>query len=343
MMQKIDFQQSNSMDNSFVKVCSPIGSSNITPIISPIQNGENIYFTYKSSHKYKNYSHIGNGSYCDVYIIIERDTNVKFCKKQVRKNLKFLNKISGYFLREINIMSKCDYFGIVKFKESFIAENIIIMEYIKGITLQKKISNHIEEKKPIPEDEILFIFYQLCLCMHYLENKNIMHRDIKPDNIMIANNNIVKMIDFGSAIEEILSDEFCGTPYHISPEIYKGEIYDKSIDVWSLGITLFKMIELDYPFLGKNYDEFKYNIIHKKHTFTKQDFYSNDLLSMIDSMLDKNPKTRCTIKQILQKNIMKNASIQFVEKIKICDLNDDEKNEILDYIDIVNSEIFFYR
>jgi serine/threonine protein kinase len=313
--------------------------SHTSPLI-PEQDNIDQNITSEFLQKYSDHNFIGHGNYSDVYLIIEKSTQNKFCKKQV-KNIK-LNSTKNVFTQEIDILSKCDHFGIVKFIECFPIENIIIMEYIDGNTLKNIILEHEKENKDIEEKEILFIFYQLCICLYYLNSKNIIHRDIKSENIIITNYNdisIVKLIDFGFATECEFSDEFCGTPYYISPEIYMREKYNNLIDIWALGVIIFEMIEFDRPFLGNDRSELKKNIIHEQYILKKKNSYSNDFLSIVDSMLEKDNNRRCTVKQILKQNIMINTSIEFREKIKKSSINDKEKNDILKYIQSVNYDL----
>lgn len=90
----------------------------------------------------------------------------------------------------------------------------------------------------------------------HLHTFNIAHRDIKPDNIMFANNSEdaePKLVDFGMSIMNEKSDltSKVGTPYYIAPEVING-IYSKECDIWSLGVTLYFMLSLTYPFNGQS-------------------------------------------------------------------------------------------
>ena len=89
-----------------------------------------------------------------------------------------------------------------------------------------------------------------------------MHRDIKPDNIIVTNDNQIRLIDFGLAAvakKRTLTDE-AGTPYYMAPEVFK-HLYGKRSDIWSLGVILYTLLSGYLPFQGDNVNELKRNII----------------------------------------------------------------------------------
>lgn len=86
-----------------------------------------------------------------------------------------------------------------------------------------------------------------------MHEKNIMHRDIKPENILLGKNMEIKVCDFGwSTRNQNTRETFCGTFEYMSPEILENKSYDKSVDIWSLGILLFELYHNRSPFKGKS-------------------------------------------------------------------------------------------
>ena len=253
-----------------------------------------------------NYS-IGSGAHSTVCLATDISTKKKFCKKHIKKDMQHI------FSNEFDILSKCNHFTILKLHEVYADENIIVTEYLPGKTLQRIIQER--KYKKLTENEILDIFYQLCIALHYLQSKNIIHRDIKPANIIVTKGGIVKLIDFGLSFLGDTSCLGCGTTHYMAPEVIKKDIYNCSIDVWSLGIVLFEMINSMHPFGGRNETEIKNSILNNKLIFYNQKC-SKELIDMTTNMLDKNPKTRLIIKQILNYDIMKQASNRFIEKDK---------------------------
>ncbi|ELK33994.1 Serine/threonine-protein kinase MARK1 [Myotis davidii] len=126
----------------------------------------------------------------------------------------------------------------------------LVMEHIRGGDLLE----HLETYGRMTEREARAAFRQLVSALQYCHHKGIAHRDVKPANILLEENNI-KLADFGFAREtkgQNLST-FCGTIYYLAPEIFKQQDYDGcKADVWSLGVTLYKMVTGKLPFKGAN-------------------------------------------------------------------------------------------
>ena len=170
------------------------------------------------------------------------------------------------------------------------------MEYICGDLL-----NFVRKRGKVPENIAKIIFKQIIEGLKYIHSKQVVHRDIKLDNILIDLKNTVKICDFG--VSKILSPgtvmyEHCGTPAYISPEIYKHQGYEGyACDIWSARVTLYYMLSGNQPFKGNEPGDIQRAILRDKFKkiegCTKE---ANDLLSL---MMKKDPKERITITQIL--------------------------------------------
>ena len=102
-------------------------------------------------------------------------------------------------------------------------------------------------KKPLSEDEILTFFVQLCLGLKHMHDRKILLRDIKTKNVFLAEHeSTVVLGDMG------ISNTAIGSPYYLSPEIYKGTSYDTGTDIWSLGCILYELATFKPPFNGTN-------------------------------------------------------------------------------------------
>ncbi|KAJ1978059.1 Checkpoint kinase 2 [Dimargaris verticillata] len=152
----------------------------------------------------------------------------------------------------------------------------ILTEFIHGGDLQA----HIASKERLDEPEARGIFYQLCSAVHYLHTNGITHRDLKPDNVMLANS-VVKLTDFGVA--KCISDQtvlatLCGTPSYLAPEVLRQSDtcsrYDQMVDIWSLGIILYHMLVGQLPFTGETQAELYHAIrqgeYNRDHTAYQQ-------------------------------------------------------------------------
>ena len=148
---------------------------------------------------------------------------------------------------EIKCLKALDHPNIVRYYESYDCDNLfyIIMEYCSGKSLQEIINQKSQKgQKWFTEKDVKAIAYQLLLALNHIHARNIVHRDVKPDNIMLTEDFQVKLIDFGLAdnsVEKSQLNTVVGTPYYIAPEVMTGN-YGNECDLWSLGITIFLML-----------------------------------------------------------------------------------------------------
>ncbi|MGQ9628093.1 MAG: protein kinase domain-containing protein [Anaerolineae bacterium] len=127
----------------------------------------------------------------------------------------------------------------------------LVMEYIEGRTLK----DILQERGPLPYRDALEIAHQVAQALEHANRYGIVHRDIKPQNLMLTAEGMVKVLDFGIARAETLPSltrsGFVGSPYYISPEQALGEKVDIRSDIYSLGIVLYEMLSGDLPFDAK--------------------------------------------------------------------------------------------
>ena len=125
------------------------------------------------------------------------------------------------------------------------------MEYVKG----GELFTHIIQKKRFDEESTKFIIAQIALAIGYLHSKDIIYRDLKPENVLIASDGYIKLIDFG--LSRILDMDdmaltFWGTPEYWSPEMINEWGHNVSTDWWALGIIVYEMLIGIPPFYDKN-------------------------------------------------------------------------------------------
>lgn len=127
----------------------------------------------------------------------------------------------------------------------------------------------------------------------YLHANGISHRDVKTDNVMIGDDGVVKLIDFGFATTVTKGETHCGTPNYMAPELFcKKSIYNPyKVDIWALGILLYYLYEGCYPFRGYNEKELSRNISHGVYSFRKCGI---EMRKIINSILVVDPAQRLT-------------------------------------------------
>nr|CCA14225.1 protein kinase putative [Albugo laibachii Nc14] len=204
---------------------------------------------------------------------------------------------------EVVLLKSLYHVNIVRFYDHFMLgdELNIVMEYSDGGNLRQLIKLRArDEMGPFPETVIMSWFAQLVLAVAYIHGKNVLHRDLKAQNVFLTRKNVIKLGDFG--ISKALSDDVtantaCGTPESMSPEICRSEPYGKKSDVWSLGCILYELIMLSRPFEAKSLSEIFTKICKAEYNPIPQRF-SRELRLLVQLMLQLDPSKRPTIDDI---------------------------------------------
>ena len=197
--------------------------------------------------------------------------------------------------REGRLISNLIHPNIIKIYSFYTYENYLynVMEYAKGGELTQLINS----KDEIPETRIKDIFKQIYKAVQYIHNKNIIHRDLKTNNIVFLDEEKthVAIIDFGISSTSCGGDVLkAGTLKYLSPEILNGETFKNSnkIDMWALGIILYLLYFKKFPYDGKNFSEIKKRIFYEPVFYPKNVKIRKSLINLIDKLLDKDYTTR---------------------------------------------------
>lgn len=211
---------------------------------------QQLYFEKRiGKYIYNSQSLLGKGSYSTVYFGQNEEENSQVAIKIIENHLLRDEYIHKLITQECEIMKSLSHPNIVNLYEVLHTTNhtYIIQEYCNQQDLRKLLS----QKISFSEEEAIIIFKQILEGFKELLKHRIIHRDMKPANILI-NNNIFKIADFGFAlnIEELNSNiktAMAGTPLYMSPQCLRGEPYGTKNDIWSLGIILYELIYGDVP------------------------------------------------------------------------------------------------
>jgi hypothetical protein len=264
---------------------------------------------------YDHYSfldHLGNGSYGNVILGSNDKTGEKFAIKVIDKSNKPARFLE-FVKTEIEIMRFCNHENIIKFIDLFeTADSIyIVQEYIQGGDLFYYYTEVMQKK--LNEDKIKHIMRQLGQGIKYLHEYGIIHRDIKPQNIMLSDKSAspkVKIVDFGLSkvigSQEKASD-CLGTLNFSAPEVVNKVGYGNKVDIWSLGVLIYYLMFDNLPFSDPDKQKMNVvtNITYKDYIIPNGSKITPELNDLLKGCLEKNYDKRFSIDQFLNHKWLK--------------------------------------
>lgn len=199
---------------------------------------------------------VGIGGMAVVYKAYDKETQkivaVKILKDEYLHNDEFVRR----FRNESKAVAALDHKNIIKVMDVCFDDDLqyIVMEFIDGITLKA----YIDSKGVLPWKEAVYFTIQILRALRHAHAKGIIHRDVKPQNIMLLENGVIKMADFGIARfsgseTKTITDKAIGSVHYISPEQARGEKnIDARTDIYSVGVILYEMMTGKLPFDAEN-------------------------------------------------------------------------------------------
>lgn len=205
-------------------------------------------------NRYMIVSRLGEGGMADVYLAIDTLLNREVAIKVLRGELSTDAVSLLRFKREANAASTLNHPNIVEIYDvgEEDGKHFIVMEVVRGKTLKQLIS----QRGAMEKEEALAIMKQLIAAISEAHRKNIIHRDIKPQNVLVKDDGTVKITDFGIALAQdamqlTQTDAVMGSVHYLAPECARGEAASNQSDVYSLGIVLYELLRGEVPFNGE--------------------------------------------------------------------------------------------
>ncbi|KAJ7215124.1 kinase-like domain-containing protein [Mycena haematopus] len=255
---------------------------------------------------YRKLQKIGQGVSAHVFLAKMLATGKKVAIKEMNV---WQQRRLELIANEILVMQELQHPNIISFVGSYlIYSNIwIIMEYMDSGALVDIIANN-----TIEEDQISYICFEICKGLQHLHHKNIIHRDIKSDNVLLDTLGRIKITDFGFCAkltdQESMHETMIGTPYWMAPEVVTQKEYGAKVDIWSLGIVTVEMIEGEPPYLNEEPLE-ALNLIAANGTPTlkKPEVLSRELNRFLEVCLSVDVCSRATANELLDHEFLKKA------------------------------------
>lgn len=270
----------------------------------------------KNFSQYQPIKLLGQGAAGSVQLVRNNSDNELYALKTIQ--LKLMSPHERKLAEnEVTLLKVLNGPTIIKYYEHYTDSDTIyiVMEYASGGSLFDRISDHKLQGKPIPNEKILDWTAQLVIGIMLMHSKNILHRDIKSQNMFLTNGDIVKLGDFGISkslgTQSDFAKTYCGTPYFMSPEVCRGENYNQKSDIWALGCALYELAALKKPFDDNNIPGLIKMICEKDYD-PLPDNIDLKIRGLIYSMLYKDPVKRPTIWEVAQVEIVKERIMKFV-------------------------------
>ncbi|KAM7263675.1 hypothetical protein ACFE04_001358 [Oxalis oulophora] len=244
---------------------------------------------------------IGSGSFSVVWHARHRVEGHEVAIKEI--NMSRLNrKLQDSLMSEIFILKRINHPNIIRLHDIIEVPGKIhiVLDYCKGGDLSMYIQRHGKVSEPIAK----YFMQQLATGLKILRDNNVIHRDLKPQNLLLSSNDsnpILKIADFGFARSlqpRGLAETLCGSPLYMAPEIMQLQKYDAKADLWSVGTILYQLLTGRTPFTGNNQIQLLQNIMKSTElNFPSDRNLSAESKDLCQKLLRRNPVERLTFEE----------------------------------------------
>ncbi|KAK1677771.1 hypothetical protein QYE76_038619 [Lolium multiflorum] len=251
---------------------------------------------------------VGEGSFGKVYKGRRKYSRQTVAMKFILKHGKSDKDIHN-LRQEIEILRKLKHENIIEMIDAFETpqEFCVVTEFAQG-----ELFEVLEDDKCLPEEQVQAISKQLVKALYYLHSNRIIHRDMKPQNILIGKGSIVKLCDFGFAramsANTVVLRSIKGTPLYMAPELVREQPYNHTADLWSLGVILYELFVGQPPFYTNSVYALIRHIV--KDPVKYPDNMSANFKSFLKGLLNKLPQSRLTWPALLEHPFVKDESVE---------------------------------
>ncbi|KAK7305951.1 hypothetical protein VNO77_43864 [Canavalia gladiata] len=274
---------------------------------------------------------LGQGNFAKVYHARDLRTGESVAIKVIDKEKILKIGLVDQTKREISIMRLVKHPNVLQLYEVLATKTKIyfIIEYAKGGELFNKVA-----RGRLHEDKARKYFQQLISAVDFCHSRGVYHRDLKPENLLLDENGVLKVADFGlsALVESHRQDNMlhtvCGTPAYVAPEVISRKGYDGAkADIWSCGVILFVLLAGHLPFYDLNLMSLYKKI--GKAEYKCPNWFSFEVRRLLAKILDPNPDTRISMAKVLENSWFrkgfKSKSNQVKQKASNVDLVDSDQ------------------
>ena len=270
---------------------------------------------------WKEIGELGDGAFGKVYKVQQKVTGILAAAKVIQtRSEEELAENRG----EIDILFRTVHANIIRLLDAIYSKDMklwVMLEWCEGGALD---AGMLEIESALSEQQIRVVGRHTAEALTFLHSRLVIHRDVKAGNLLLTNEGVIKLADFGVSVQNESRDEkrttFIGTPYWMAPEVvmcetFKDVPYDSKCDVWSFGITLIELAQMEPP----HHDMNPVRVLLKipkadPPTLEKPEQWSRDFHTIIKLCMKKNPEARSTAGELCQhaffKNVESNESLR---------------------------------
>ncbi|KAL9678949.1 hypothetical protein QQ045_016801 [Rhodiola kirilowii] len=251
---------------------------------------------------YKVGRQIGSGSFSVVWLAKHSVLGTEVAIKEIVTQ-RLNKKLQESLMSEIYILKKISHPNIIHLHDIIEMPGKIhlVLEYCKGGDLSVYINRH----GKVPEATAKHFMQQLAAGLQLLRDHNVIHRDLKPQNLLLSTNDdkaVLKIADFGFARSlqpRGLAETLCGSPLYMAPEIMQMQKYDAKADLWSVGAILFQLVTGKTPFNGNTQLQLQHNIMNSNDLYfpPNNENLSSECKDLCKKLLRRNPVERLTFEE----------------------------------------------
>uniref|UniRef100_A0A8C5KIL2 Serine/threonine-protein kinase 33 n=1 Tax=Jaculus jaculus TaxID=51337 RepID=A0A8C5KIL2_JACJA len=283
---------------------------------------------------------LGQGSFGMVFEAVDKQTEMKCAIKKVNKD-----KAGSYAVklleREVNILKSVKHEHIIQLQQVF--ETPKKMYLVMELCEDGELKEILDRKGHFSENETRWIIQSLASAIAYLHNKDIVHRDLKLENIMVkssfidANNELnlnIKVSDFGLAVKkhgagmDSMMQTTCGTPIYMAPEVINAHDYSQQCDIWSIGVIMYFLLCGEPPFLAST-EEKLFELIRKGELNFENpiwDSVSDSAKGVLGQLIKVDPAHRFTAKELLDSQWLTGNTVPSMRQTNVLEMMKEWKN-----------------